>query len=248
MVDASGLFRLPELVLPSRFNMQPHILLLGHRGVSGQRVIAENTFAAFDRALACGCDGFEFDVRLTACGRAVVCHPVKVNGVTVSRANRTQLLELPQLEDVFLRYGRTSFLNAELKVRGLESRVLAVLRNRLPECGYVISSFIPDVLLEIKARRSGVPVGIICAKASQLVRWRRLPVEYVIVHKSLVTRMLVERIHQAKRKIVVWTVNHARAMQRLSTWGVDGIISDDVALLARTLNGRPRKESSLRLN
>lgn len=227
--------------------MQPNILLLGHRGVSGQRVIAENTFAAFDRVMACGCDGFEFDLRLTACGRALVCHPAEVNGITVSRANRTQLLDLPRMEDVFLRYGRTSFLNAELKVRGLESRVLATLRNRLPECGYVISSFIPDVLLEIKARRSGVPVGIICEKASQLVRWRRLPVEYVIVHKSLVTRLLVERIHEVGRKILVWTVNHARAMQRFAAWGVDGIISDDVALLARTLNGAPRKDSGSRM-
>jgi glycerophosphoryl diester phosphodiesterase len=226
--------------------MQPHTLLLGHRGVSGQHLIAENTFAAFDCAMASGCDGFEFDVRLTACGRALVCHSAKVNGITVSRANRTQLLDLPRLEDVFLRYGRTSFLNAELKVRGLESRVLAALRNRLPECGYLISSFIPDVLLEIKARRSGVPVGIICEKASQLVRWRRLPVEYVIVNKSLVTRVLVERIQQTGRKVIVWTVNHARAMQRFSAWGVDGIISDDVALLARTLNGTPRAPQGLR--
>ena len=222
--------------------MQEHILLLGHRGVSGQRAIAENTFAAFDHAMACGGDGFEFDVRLTACGRALICHSAKVNGITVSRANRTQLLDLPRMEDVFLRYGRTSFLNAELKVRGLESRVLAALRNRLPECGYLISSFSPDVLLEIKARRSGVPVGIICEKASQLVRWRRLPVEYVIVHKSLVTKLLVERIHEAGRKILVWTVNHPRAMQRFAAWGVDGIISDDVALLARTVNAAPRKD------
>lgn len=228
--------------------MQPNTLLLGHRGVCGERQIAENTFAAFDRAMACGCDGFEFDLRLTACGRAVICHPAKVSGITVSRANRTQLLDLPRLEDVFLRYGRTSFLNAELKVRGLESRVLAAIRNRLPERGYVISSFIPDVLLEIKARRSGVPVGLICEKASQLMRWRRLPVEYVIVHKSLVTRMLVERVHQANRKIMVWTVNHARAMQRFAAWGVDGIISDDTALLVRTLTGKPSNAAMRMVN
>jgi glycerophosphoryl diester phosphodiesterase len=53
--------------------------------------------------------------------------------------------------------------------------------------------------------------------------------------------MLVERVHQANRKIMVWTVNQARAMQRFAAWGVDGIISDDVALLARTLNATPRK-------
>ena len=40
--------------------------------------VPENTFASFDLALEHGCDGFEFDVRLTGCGRAVVCHDPKV--------------------------------------------------------------------------------------------------------------------------------------------------------------------------
>jgi glycerophosphoryl diester phosphodiesterase len=226
--------------------MQRQILLLGHRGSSSEQCsIKENTIAAFDLALEHGCDGFEFDLRLTGCGRAVVCHDAKINGINVATANRTQLLELPRLEDVFLRYGRKSFLNAELKVRGLEQKVLAILRNRPPERDYAISSFIPEVLLEIKARRS-VPVGLICQKASQLVQWRKLPVEYVIAHKSLVTRRLVERIQDAGCRIFVWTVNHSRAMVRFASWGVDGIISDDTALLARTLGGTPMRPAAYR--
>jgi glycerophosphoryl diester phosphodiesterase len=219
--------------------MPPHILLLGHRGLTGNHLLPENTFPAFDFAVQQGCDGFECDIRLTACGRAVVCHDAKMNGISVARANRTQLLDLPRLEDVLLRYGRKAFLNIELKVRGLESRLIAALRNRLPEHGFMISSFIPDVLLEIKARRSGIPVGIICQNENQLARWRKLPVEYVIVHKLLGTRVLIESIHSEKRKIIVWAINHARAMERFAVWGVDGIISDDPALLVRTIIGVP---------
>lgn len=219
--------------------MWPNILLLGHRGCSGNQAVSENTFAAFDFVLEKGCEGFEFDVRLTACGRAVVCHDAKIDGITVSKANRTQLLELPRLEDVFLRYGTKCFLDVELKVKDLEPKLLAILRNRLPQCGYVISSFLPEVLLEIKARRSGVPLGLICEKASQLVKWSKLPVEYVIVHKSLVTHALVEKVHQASCKIFVWTVNQAKAMVKFATLGVDGIISDDVELLAKTFERKP---------
>jgi glycerophosphoryl diester phosphodiesterase len=40
-------------------------LLLGHRGARAVKSIPENTLASFDRAVADGCDGFEFDVRLT---------------------------------------------------------------------------------------------------------------------------------------------------------------------------------------
>jgi glycerophosphoryl diester phosphodiesterase len=218
--------------------MQPHILLLGHRGGSGQRSIQENTFPAFDLALEQGCDGFEFDLRLTACGRAVVCHDAKVNGITVAKADRTQLRELPRLEEIFLRYAHKSFLNVELKVPGLEQKVLAILRDHPPQRDYVISSFIPEVLLEIKARRS-VPIGFICENANQLALWRKLPVEYVIAHKSLVTAALVQKIHAADRKIFVWTVNRRSAMLQFAECGVDGIISDETALLVRTLGKVP---------
>ena len=43
-------------------------LLLGHRGARAEKSISENTLASFDLALAQGCDGFEFDVRLAADG------------------------------------------------------------------------------------------------------------------------------------------------------------------------------------
>jgi len=196
----------------------------------------ENTLAAFDLAFGQGCDGFEFDVRLSGCGRAVVCHDAKVNGVAISRTTCSQLPPLPRLEDVIRRYGRQGFLDIEVKVRGVETKVLAALREYPPEREYVVSSFLPAVVLELKARSDVVPVGIICQKPSQLVGWRKLPVDYVIVHKSLVTRRLVQLLHSAGRRIFAWTVNDAPTMLRLAGWGVDGIISDKTQLLVRTFS------------
>ena len=173
---------------------------------------------------------------MRACGRALVCHKVKVDGVTVSRATGKQLVHLPCIEEVIGRYGRRSFLDIELKVRGLESRLLAALREHPPERNYLVSSFLPEVVLELKARSGAVPVGIICGKASQLMRWRELPVEYVIVHKALVTRRLVQLIHSAGKKIFAWTVNDKKSMLQLAGWGVDAIISDRPGVLVRTLH------------
>jgi glycerophosphoryl diester phosphodiesterase len=210
-------------------------LLLGHRGARTSRSTGENTFAAFDLSLQHGCDGFEFDVRLTGDGRTVVCHDAKVRGVTVSRATCKQLLHLPRLEEVIRRYGPRGFLDIELKVAGLETKVLAALREHSPEQNYVISSFLPEVARELKARSPVVPVGIICDQASQLSGWPKLPVEYVMVHKSLITRRLVQAIHSAGRKIFAWTVNDKVSMLRLASWGVNAIISDNSRLLVRTL-------------
>jgi len=210
-------------------------LLLGHRGARATRSVPENTLASFDLALQHGCHGFEFDVRLSGCGRALVCHDPKVDGVTVSRAQAHQLRHLPQAAEVLERYGRRVFLDIELKVAGLESKILAGLREYPPERDYVVSSFLVPVVMELKARSSLVPLGVICEKRAQLARWEKLPVDYVIAHKSLVERRLVERVHDAGKKFLVWTVNDKKSMLRLAEWGVDGIISDDTELLAAAL-------------
>ena len=59
-------------------------LLLGHRGARVSTGTPENTFASFDLALEHDCDGFEFDVRLAACGTAVVCHDPKVGKLAIA--------------------------------------------------------------------------------------------------------------------------------------------------------------------
>jgi glycerophosphoryl diester phosphodiesterase len=224
--------------------MQPgRPLLLGHRGARSTRVIPENTFASFDRALEHGCDGFEFDVRLTADQQAVVCHDPKHHRTTVARSRGEQLADLPRLADVLSSYGKRVFLDIELKVAGLESIVLAALRDHRPERGHVVSSFLPQVITELKARSASVPTGIICDKQRQLASWHKLPIDYVIAEKSLVRPALVDEIHATGRKLLVWTVNDMKSMRWLARWGVDGVISDNTQRLVQTLksaSGRPR--------
>jgi len=55
-------------------------LVIGHRGASAEA--PENTLAAFRRAADLGVDGFEFDVRVTADGVAVVIHDPQLERTT----------------------------------------------------------------------------------------------------------------------------------------------------------------------
>ncbi|HVO81166.1 MAG TPA: glycerophosphodiester phosphodiesterase [Terriglobales bacterium] len=219
-------------------------LLLGHRGARVCKCAPENTIASFDLALEHGCDGFEFDLRGTADRHLVVCHDPNVGRVTISRATRQRLPSLPCLEDVLARYGGCAFLDVELKVKGLESGVLTAVRQRPPERGYVVSSFLRTVLLELKARSALVPLGLICERKSQLRLWSALPIDYVIAHQSLVDRKLVDDVHAAGRKVFVWTVNDAKSMQRFTAWGVDAIISDNSELLVRTLQPAKQRKNT----
>jgi len=209
-------------------------LLLGHRGARAVKSIPENTLASFDRALADGCDGFEFDVRLTADGEAVVCHDARFGGFELSRATAKQVSQLPRLRDVLQRY-RDSFLDIELKVKGVERITLDLFLRHKPRRGFVVSSFVSGVLKSLHAEDATIPLGLICEFKTQLRLWNELPVEYVIPHHLLAEPDLIRKIKGAGKKVIVWTVNDPAEMQRFAEYGVDGIISDDTALLCRML-------------
>jgi glycerophosphoryl diester phosphodiesterase len=213
-------------------------LLLGHRGARAVKSIPENTIASFDRALADGCDGFEFDVRLSEDEEAVVCHDAKVSGYDVARTPAKQLSQLPRLRDVLQRY-RDSFLDIELKVKGLERITLDLFLRHKPRRGFVVSSFIPGVLKALRAGDPTIPLGLICESPTQLRYWSELPIQYVIAQDKLVEPELIRKVKGAGKKVIVWTVNAAEDMQRFAEGGVDGIISDDTNLLCRTL-GEPK--------
>jgi glycerophosphoryl diester phosphodiesterase len=215
----------------SRSTSRP--LLLGHRGARALNSIPENTIASFDRALADGCDGFEFDVRLTEDEEAVVCHDAKISGYDVSRTLAKDLSQLPRLRDVLQRY-RDSFLDIEWKVKGLERITLDLFLRHKPRRGFVVSSFQPGSLKTVRALDATVPLGLICESKTQLRLWNELPIEYVIPQYELADPDLVRKIKGAGKKVIVWTVNDPADMQRFAEYGVDGIISDDTSLLCRT--------------
>ena len=214
-------------------------LLLGHRGARALKSIPENTLASFDRALADGCDGFEFDVRLTADGHPVVCHDPQSGTIEIARASARQLSVLPNLQDVLARYQDRAFFDIELKVAGLEKIVIALLQKHPPRRGFVVSSFLPQVLRNVRGLNPIVPLGLICETKAQLRRWRELPIEFLIPHHNLVDATLQRQLKSAQKKILVWTVNSAADMQGLAHSAVDGIISDNTNLLCRTL-GAPK--------
>ena len=210
-------------------------VLLGHRGARSVKSIPENTFLSFDQALADGCDGFEFDVRLSADSMAVICHDQQWKSVEIARALSQDLSALPRLEQVLAFYHERAFLDIELKVGGLEEITARLLRRFRPRRGFVVSSFLPEVLARVQAQDATLPTGLICETKAELRRWNRLPFECVIPHHRLVDSGLIAEWKAAQKRILVWTVNSPDDMLRFRDWGVDGIISDDPRLLSRTL-------------
>lgn len=221
-------------------------LLLGHRGARPVRhdwisrtnpdVPSENTFAAFDYALAQGCDGFEFDIRHTRDRCNVVCHDPQLGGSTIAEVDISTLrgsdvLTVPCLEDVLERYSARAYLDIELKESGNEESVVMALNKHRPKAGFVVSSFKCDVLRHLHRCDPSLPLGFICDDKRRMNDWRDLPIAVFLPHFSLVSSDLIEIIHRGNVGVMTWTVNRETDMLRLASWGIDGLISDDPKLL-----------------
>ena len=213
-------------------------LLLGHRGARARKSIPENTFASFDQALSDGCDGFEFDVRLTADDVGVVCHDPQWRGLSIERAYARELEGMPRLEEILTRYGERAFLDIELKVAGLERMVVEMLRRFPMRRGVVVSSFLPEVIEGVHRVGAQIPLGFIFEKRAEIWRWSDLPVDYVIAHHRLASEGMIREVHGAGKKIFVWTVNAVVEMRRFAGLGVDGIISDRTSAMGKALGLR----------
>ncbi len=230
-------------------------LLLGHRGARLPH-LPENTLAAFDLALQAGCDGFEFDVRTTRDRQLVLVHDGRLCGLEVADSTYAELqqiwqegivprlpltqrrsltheqLALPCLQDVLQRYGGRAFLDIEVKVEGLEDAVLRALRQHSPQ-RLVVSSFLPPVLRSLAEEDSSLALGLICESARQLALWPKLPVSFVIPQYKLASKELIDDLHGAGKRVIVWTVNGEAEMRQFAAQGVDGIVSDNPEMLAR---------------
>jgi len=150
----------------------------------------------------------------------------------------SETLPLPTLEDVLRQFAHRAFLDIELKVAELEAQTLAELRKHPPQKGYVVSSFLPEVLTAIHELDPVIPLGILCDSQDQLRGWGQMPAQWVIPQFKLADRELVELAHAAGKRIMVWTVNRAERMREFAAWGADAIVSDETQRIVEIVSPR----------
>jgi glycerophosphoryl diester phosphodiesterase len=222
-------------------------LLLGHRGMRprGLRRLlpwspAENSLPAFQWALSRGCDGFELDVHSTRDGRSVVWHDPVWKGRIIATTDYASLLgpngaKLACLEDVLRQFGHQAYIDIELKVLVSEETVAAGLKTYPPQCGFIVSSFLPNVLERLHKVDSQIPLGYICDKVG-IHLWRELPIKVLLPRHDLIEPQLIAAAQGQGLQIMTWTVNSPGRMRQLANWGVDGLISDYPELLYQTFH------------
>jgi glycerophosphoryl diester phosphodiesterase len=213
------------------------VIILGHRGGRGAGWPAENSLAAFQRALDEGADGVELDVRVSADGTPVLLHDplLKNDGRYVYRVPASKLPEATATLDDALDLLAGRVINVELKSDVPSRRALAraavssVLRARKSEV--VFSSFDPFLVLACAALAPKVPRGILVGKqtprlATALPLGMRSMVVAAHLQDPLVTVPRVMRLSRARLRTCAWTVNDVDRARELAAYGVEWLITD----------------------
>ncbi len=217
------------------------VLVLGHRGAPA--LAPENTLESFRRALELGADGLELDVRRSGDGRLVVVHDPRVGARRVARWPYSRLratrrgATLPLLEEVVREFGG-AWLDMELKVPGVEAPVLELASRFCRPGRFVITSFSRAVVARLKQLDSSAPTGWLFDRPVPARLWEELALDYLAPHHRLFQRSLVEAARRRGLRLITWTANSPRVLQRVLELGVDIVISDlpDAALaLARRI-------------
>jgi glycerophosphoryl diester phosphodiesterase len=238
-------------VLPSLSLKLPPVI--GHRGAAARA--PENTLAGLRHAKALGCAWVEFDVRLTADGRLVLCHDPRLDRTTdrvglVAGQSLATIRQcdagswfgpaftrerVPTLEEALALAAELGLgTNVEVKAdRGLEYATAAAVADIVNRLGptmptLLVSSFLPDAVRTLRDLAPQTRRGVLFRSVPS--RWteiaKRLGVVVIGADHRRLRPWRVAEIRAAGYPVAAYTVNNSARARLLFEWGVTSVFSD----------------------
>lgn len=224
---------------------RPDIDVIAHRCFADQ--YPENTVTGLRRSLEYA-DAVEIDVRRCGSGELVVFHdetldratdgtgsisdtPISVlQSSTVGNSPAT----IPTLGQFLDRVPEGTTVNVELKETGIAAAVWDHCRST--DADFLFSSFLPDVLVEMRTVAPRSNLAVVCAGRQNGCLSLASELSAVAIHPmlELATRTrLVDRAQAAGYDVNVWTIKTASEAETAADLGVDGVITDRWDLFER---------------
>ena len=137
-------------------------------------------------------------------------------------------------------------LNIELKYNvpdpGLAPAVIELLRREQFLDDVVITSLDYAALKQVESIEPRLRTGhIVTASVGNVLRTEA---DFLSLSSAQASASLVRRAHRAGKEVHVWTVNTPEVVVRMIERGVDNIITDDPALVARVVRDRGALDSA----
>ena len=234
----------------------PYPLWFAHRGAG--KLAPENTLAAFRLGAAHGFRAFECDAKLSADGVPFLLHDATLSRTTsgdgpaghktwdqLSRLDagawhsRAYAGEPPPSLEALARFchGNAFALDIEIKPSpGREAETGAVVATEAArlwhgaETAPLLSSFSPAALEAARTSARHLPRALLldALRDGWFDEAAALGCAAVVTAYPLMDAVLVERLHAAGMRAMVYTVNDPAEVQRLCGFGIDCIVTDAV--------------------
>jgi glycerophosphoryl diester phosphodiesterase len=226
--------------------------IIAHRGASGHA--HENSPAAFRKARELGANAVELDVHGTRDGVLLVHHDPGVPGVgrfadlPVEAFNKYRLPNgegLPTLAEALeICHGMDVWVEVKALLPSHDERLLKTLAEGPdPDC-YAVHSFDHRIIARLGEAEPELRRGVLLSSylIDTLFALNAAGADTLWMETHLIDQELVELVHEDAIRLIAWTANDEREIERLIQLGVDGICGnypDRIgAVLARTGAGR----------
>lgn len=221
------------------------MLKIAHRGAKAYE--PENTLQAFQKALELNSDGIELDVHLSADGHIIVMHDDTIDKMTNGKGdiNSYTLAELksfriagkfqiPTLNEVFDLVDKKCFINVELKNADTSKNVVSLIEEYINKKSwnyehFIISSFDWNALKEVQKLNPNISIGVLTEEDLDMALAFAETIKAKAIHPDfqLLNKEKVLQIQEKGFLVFPWTVNSEEDIQKVKSYQVNGIISDN---------------------
>lgn len=220
------------------------VLKIAHRGASGYE--PENTLLAFEKAIELKADMIELDVQRCKSGELIVMHDYDVRRTTngkglvtgldykaISRLHCRKKQKVPLLREVLDLADKRIKVNIEIKSKSIAQEIARIINGYITEKGlsyndFLVSSFDYNELLDLMKTEPRIRIGMLFSKlpADYAEQVKRLKPYAIEPYYESVNEEFIKNAHKDGIKVLAWTVNDKKEIERLKGLGVDGIFSD----------------------
>ncbi|MFX1343144.1 MAG: glycerophosphodiester phosphodiesterase [Promethearchaeota archaeon] len=225
--------------------------VIAHRG-SGAGPF-ENTLHGMQLAITWGADGIECDVQSSHDGEMVIFHDPTLDRLTngsglvaertlkeLKRLHVGEGEQIPTLAEVLtlLKPQPQFIINLDVKVQGIEIKILKEIQSQNLLNRTLVSSFIPQVLMKFRELNADIATGWIYGYNYENPVKEAKKIGCTALHPRL--DLVSEELRQVSRQqglmLNPWSINSEGDMRRFIKLSVDWIITDNPRQLLRILN------------
>ncbi len=230
-------------------------LIFGHRGCP--KLAPENTLSSFSQILENNVPGVELDVQICRTGELVVFHDNNLKRITGYNANVVECdlsdirsldcgshfsekfknEKIPLFHEVLGLLGDKVYYDIEIKAdyiknRGIEKKILTMIKDFGLEKRVLISSFNPLPLIRFKKLTNKIPLSLIYSNSKNIPIFLRKGEGRFLSKNSIIkpdSRLITDKIYNRlskNYKIMTWTVDDDVMYRKLIAMGVKGICSN----------------------